>query len=117
MKIPIVLGAVVLGVLCSGGPEVRAQAGPSRHPVASPQRQMQGQMMAERKAADARLDALVMAMNMASGEDRLEAAIAVINELVQQRTAMADRMERMHQQMMPAPASEKPAEPQDPHKH
>ena len=117
MKIPIALGAVLLGVLFSGGPDVRAQASPSRNPAASPPMAMQGQMMAERKAADARLDALVMTMNAARGEARLDAAIAVINELVSQRNAMADRMERMHQHMMPAPASEKPAEPQEPHKH
>jgi hypothetical protein len=118
MKIPLALGAVVLGALVTGGPDLRAQGGPSRNPVASTDMmKMRGQMMADRRAADARLDALVMTMNTTRGEARLDAAIAVINELARQKRAMAETMDQMHQHMMPTPGPQEPAGPADPHKH
>ena len=61
---------------------------------------MHEQMMAEMKAADATLDALVKDMNSATGEAKVIAMAAVVNELVQQHKAMHGRMEQMHQQMM-----------------
>ena len=61
---------------------------------------MHEQMMAEMKAADAKLDALVKDMNSATGEAKVIAMAAVVNELVQQHKAMHGRMGEMHQQMM-----------------
>jgi hypothetical protein len=58
------------------------------------------QMMAEMKAADARLDALVRDMNAATGEAKVSAIAALLSELVQQHESMHSHMEQMHQQMM-----------------
>ena len=77
-------------------------------PQAQPQSQssMQGmmkmheQMMAEMKATDAKLDALVKDMNAATGEAKVKAMSAVVTELVSQQKAMHERMGQMHQQMM-----------------
>ena len=61
---------------------------------------MHEQMMAEMKAGDAKLDALVEDMNAAAGEAKVNAIAAVVNELVQQHKSMHGRMGQMHQQMM-----------------
>jgi len=61
---------------------------------------MHEQMMAEMKAADGRLDALVKDMNAASGDAKVNAVAAVVTELVRQQKSMHDRMGQMHQQMM-----------------
>jgi hypothetical protein len=61
---------------------------------------MHDQMMAEMKAADARLDALVKEMNAAIGDAKTNAIAAVVSELVRQQKSMHDRMGSMHQQMM-----------------
>ncbi|HKE88597.1 MAG TPA: hypothetical protein VKB50_32790 [Vicinamibacterales bacterium] len=57
------------------------------------------EMMAEMKAADAKLDALVASMNSATGEDRIAAVTAVVNELVRQHKGMHARMGEMQQMM------------------
>lgn len=61
---------------------------------------MHEQMMAEMKAADSRLDALVKNMNAATGDAKVNAVAAVVTELVRQQRSMHDRMGQMHQQMM-----------------
>jgi hypothetical protein len=61
---------------------------------------MHDQMMAEMKAGDAKLDALVKNMNTASGDAKVTAVAAVVSELVRQHQAMHDRMGQMHQHMM-----------------
>jgi hypothetical protein len=61
---------------------------------------MHEQMMAEMKAGDAKLDALVRDMNAAAGDAKVNATAAVVNELVRQQKAMHERMGQMHQQMM-----------------
>jgi predicted transcriptional regulator len=58
------------------------------------------QMMAEQKAADQRLDDLVAKMNSASGQARVDATAAVVNEMVTQRKAMMESMMKMHQGTM-----------------
>ena len=55
-------------------------------------------MMADRKAADARLDALVKAAEDARGDAKVSALTAVVAELVKQHKAM---LEGMEQGMMP----------------
>jgi len=61
---------------------------------------MYERMMAEMKAGDAKLEALVRDMNAATGDAKVTAMAAVVNELVQQHKAMHGRMGQMHQQMM-----------------
>jgi len=57
-------------------------------------------MMADMKAADQRLDALVATMNTASGMDKMAATAAVVSEMVTQRRAMRDGMMKMQEDMM-----------------
>jgi hypothetical protein len=58
------------------------------------------QMMADAKAGDARLDALVKEMNAATGGAKVDAVAAVVNELARQHKAMHGHMGEMHEQMM-----------------
>jgi hypothetical protein len=93
------------------GPHVFGVAAEERVSQAAPQArgQSQGmpdmmkmheQMMAEMKAADARLDMLVKEMNAASGNAKVTAMAAVVTELVAQHKSMHERMGQMHQGMM-----------------
>lgn len=59
-------------------------------------------MMQQVQAADARMDKLVGEMNRATGQKKVEAMAAVINELVAQRKQMRSHM----MQMMPRMHSE-----------
>ena len=78
-----------------------AQAGTQApQPSAQDMMKMREQMMADMNAGNAKLDALVKDMNAASGEARVSALVAVVNELVQQRRAMHHHMEQMHHHMM-----------------
>ena len=61
---------------------------------------MHEQMMAEMKAGDSKLEALVKDMNAATGDAKVSAVAAVVSELVQQHKAMHGRMDQMHQHMM-----------------
>lgn len=61
---------------------------------------MHEQMMAEMTAGDAKLDALVQAMNGATGAGKVDAVASVVTELVHQQKAMHTHMGQMHQQMM-----------------
>ncbi len=94
-----------------------AQAAQHQHPAEPPQPQtsgMQGKMttdcqammaarqkmMAHMKEMDAGLDTLVQTMNSATGQAKVDATAAVVNELVTQRKAMRDGMEKMQGGMM-----------------
>ena len=57
-------------------------------------------MMTEMKAADQRLDALVVTMNAASGPAKADATAAVVSEMATQRRTMRDGMMKMHEDMM-----------------
>ena len=61
---------------------------------------MHEQMMAEMKAGDAKLDALVTQMSTAAGSAKVDAVAAVVTELVRQQKAMHQHMGQMHSQMM-----------------
>lgn len=61
---------------------------------------MHERMMAEMKAGNDRLDAMLTQMNAASGNARVDAIAAVVTELAGQHKAMHERMGQMHQQMM-----------------
>ena len=52
------------------------------------------QMLKEQKKQDAELKPLLDAMNSAKGEDRVDALVAVVNKLVEQRNAMHEKMAR-----------------------
>lgn len=57
-------------------------------------------MMADMKAADERLDALVATMNAAPVTEKADATAAVVSEMVAQRRAMRDGMMKMQHEMM-----------------
>jgi 3-hydroxyisobutyrate dehydrogenase-like beta-hydroxyacid dehydrogenase len=61
---------------------------------------MHEQMMADMKAADARLDQLIKDMNAANGNAKVTAMAAVVSELVAQHKSIHEQMGQMHQQMM-----------------
>jgi hypothetical protein len=102
-----VLLAVCLGLAHQG---LEAAQGAPQSPSAPGRQQgqpgmaemmkMHEQMMAEMKVSDGRLDALVKEMNAASGNARVDAIAAVVNELARQNRAMHEHMGQMHQQMM-----------------
>lgn len=109
MKTRLVLIAMVAAVLLTGvlwpGSASTAQV-PSPQSAAQQSQatpdmmKMHEQMMADMAAGNARLEALVKDMNAASGDARVTAITAVVNELVRQHTSMQERMGQMHQQMM-----------------
>lgn len=84
------------------GHAAMAQAKPDAGMAAKCQAMMadQEKMMTEMKAADQRLDALVSAMNAASGMAQATATTAVVNEMITQRRAMQDGMMKMQHGMM-----------------
>lgn len=57
-------------------------------------------MMAEMKAEDDDLIALVAKMNSAPAVEKLDLVAAIVTHLVEQRAAMDARMEKMHGEMM-----------------
>jgi hypothetical protein len=61
---------------------------------------MHEQMMAEMKANDAKLDALLKDVNGAKGDARVDALVAAVNELARQYKAERAHMNAMHQMMM-----------------
>lgn len=63
-------------------------------------KEKQEKMMAEMKAQDAELTAQVGEMNSAPADKKLDLLAAVLTRLVQQNTAMHERMEKMHGEMM-----------------
>jgi hypothetical protein len=93
------IGVVLLVFGIALGLQQYALAQQSQTPLPDTMK-MHEQMMAEMKAADAKLDALVRAMNSATGEKKADAIAAVVNELVNQHKSMHGRMGQMHEQMM-----------------
>lgn len=104
----VLMALAVVGVMRFGfgvagasaqGSAAQATAQPPR-PGMQDMMKMHEQMMAEMKAADSKLDALLKDMNDATGDAKVKAMAAVVDELVQQHKAMHGRMGQMHQQMM-----------------
>jgi hypothetical protein len=54
-----------------------------------------GQMMSNWKDQDAELDKLVAEMNSAPADKKLDAVVAVLTKLVEQRKAMHEQMQKM----------------------
>ena len=57
-------------------------------------------MMADMKAADARLEALAQTMKSTSGNDKVRAMQELVTELVQNQVDMHRQMSMMHDHMM-----------------
>ena len=57
-------------------------------------------MMADMKAADARLEAIAQTMKAARGDDRIGAMQALLSELVKNQVDMHHHMAMMHDHMM-----------------
>ena len=103
-----VMLALAFGVTRFGFSAVAAvQQSPAAQETTQPQQpnmqammKMHEQMMAEMKAGDAKLDALVKDMNSATDETKVTAITAVVNELVLQHKTMHGHMGQMHRQMM-----------------
>jgi hypothetical protein len=81
------------------------QAAPKMHEHSMPTPQAGGmmdhdKMMADMKAADARLEALVRTMKSTRGHDQLGAMQEVLTELVQNQVDMHRHMSMMHDHMM-----------------
>jgi len=57
-------------------------------------------MMADMAAMDARLEALVVKMNAATGDAKVNAIAETVTALVREHKSMRDGMMRMHGQMM-----------------
>lgn len=96
MRMRLAVGGVLLvGVLTTMG-------GFAQQPQANPpdMMKMHEQMMAEMKANDAKLDALVIQMQAASGTAKVDAVATAVTELVRQQKAMHQHMGQMQGQMM-----------------
>ena len=73
-------------------PDVNAQE--------SQMKDMQQKMIADMKAMDAKLDAIVTKMNTAKGDAKVDAIAEVLTAMVQQHRTMRDGMMQMQGQMM-----------------
>jgi ElaB/YqjD/DUF883 family membrane-anchored ribosome-binding protein len=83
-------------------PAVEAQHDHSQpSPAGADQMPAMRQMMADIKAADARLDALLKDLGAANGDARIALLTKIVTELVQQQKTMHQHMAAMHGQMMP----------------
>lgn len=101
----LLLVAACAAILVSGAVQRSSPLAAQDSPAQQSQRmqdmmKMHEQMMADMKAADAKLDALLKEMNAASGNARVDAMAAVVAELVRQNRSMHEHMVQMHQQMM-----------------
>ena len=93
----------LLADVAAQAPPAQASPQPAREQSPSSTQnmmKMHEKMMAEMKAADAKLDALVKEMNAASGDTKVTAVAAVVTELVRQHKSMHEHMGQVHQQMM-----------------
>jgi hypothetical protein len=101
--IPIAAFAIAAGLFLA---PVRAQQAPPKAPVHSmPTPQAGGmmdhdKMMADMKAADARLEPLAQTMISARGDDKVAAMQALLTELVKNQVDMHGHMAMMHDHMM-----------------
>ncbi len=117
MRVKQLVAAMVSGcavVVMSAVPGLAAQTPQEhQHPATATEKPAAGMeakckaMMAQRektaietKAADQRLDDLVVKMNTASGMEKMAATANVVTEMVTQRRTMRDGMMKMQESMM-----------------
>lgn len=70
-------------------PDTMPQMDPKLHRDLMP---VHARLMEEQKRQDAEMAALLAEMNRAKGEQRIDAVVAVVNKLVEQRKATQERM-------------------------
>jgi len=90
------------GVFAAGAQAPTAPGAASadeKTPPAMAMMKMHEQMVAGMKADEARLDALLKEMNAASGDRRIGALIAAVNEIVRQQKVERAHMTEMHAKM------------------
>ena len=109
--------ALAIGGLVAVVPHVKAQSAPPAVTADAATYQMVGQasgmampdaqmmamhdkMMAEMKAGDVKLDALIAKMNTAQGAAKVDAVAEAFTAMVAQHKAMRDGMMQMHGQMI-----------------
>jgi len=101
--VPIAAFAIVAGLFLA---PVRAQQAPPKAPEHSMPTPQAGammdhdKMMADMKAADARLEALAQTMTSARGDEKVAAMQALLTELVKNQVDMHHHMGMMHDHMM-----------------
>ena len=101
--IPIATLAITAGLFLApaGAQQVTPKAPEHSMPMPQPGGMMDhDKMMADMKAADARLEALAQTMKSASGNDKVRAMQALLTELVQNQVDMHRQMSMMHDHMM-----------------
>jgi len=106
--VTIVATLVIVGALgtpfgssaTAQGASAQGSAPSQQSPNMQDMMKMHEQMMAQMKAADAKLDALVKQMDASRGDAKVTAIAAVVSELVLQNKSMHEHMGQMHQQMM-----------------
>jgi len=84
---------VLAGTLAIAGGSARMQ----EPPPGTHDHGQQTMRMMDMSERDKKLDELVARLNAAWGNDRIDALVAVVNELVAERKAMQDRMKGMMQ--------------------
>jgi hypothetical protein len=105
--IPLATLAIIAGLFLA---PARAQQATPKAPEQTMPMPMRGgmmgmmddnmKMMADMKAADARLEALAQAMKSASGDNKVRAMQDLLAELVKNQVDMHHHMSMMHDQMM-----------------
>ncbi len=101
--IPITAFAIAAGLLLA--PAGAQQVTPKAHEHSMPMPQAGGmmnhdKMMADMKAADARLESLAQTMKSANGHDQIGAMQELLGELVRNQVDMHHHMSMMHDHMM-----------------
>jgi len=91
---------LLLPAFLLSGALAASQTTPPPQPRMSDMMQRHQQMMAEMKVSDQKLDELVRAMNVATGDAKITAMTQVITELARQQQAMHGRMAMMDQMSM-----------------
>jgi cell division protein FtsL len=94
MKSRLIIAVVIAGVLqsatlCAQEPGSMQGMDQQKHREMMP---MHAKMMEEQKKQDAEIDKLRAEMNAASGEKRVDAIVAVLNKLIEQRKIMNENM-------------------------
>lgn len=106
MRLFHVVGGVALSAVVFLAPVRAQQPAPQQHehtaqaPKGSGMGMMDQKMMADMKAADARLQSLVEQMKSAQGDARITAMQTLLTELVQNEVTMHQHMAMMHEHMM-----------------
>ena len=100
--IPIVAFAIATGLFLAPAGAQQGTSKAHEHSTPAPQAggTMHDKMMADVKAADARLEALAQAMKSARGHDQIAAMQELLTELVRNQVDMHRHMSTMHDHMM-----------------